>query len=262
MYLEKLRKIVVIWTIGLLFKLSLLFLMRIKLVKVTVHGYQKEKLDHQGRGQAIVYNHPSLWEPFVLVLLFTPFKCLFSLRHVPYIFVDKIHFFNKWWFWFFRPFFVALAGDDHREGLKAWARARDLLEKGSTLILPPEGGRTENWGKVRGFKYSPSGKRIARFPLALGKLFQDLDCFILPVWSEGGERVIPNTALPTRVVIAGRTVSESKKAVIFFSRFPRFWRETKVFVGDSLELRHAPKEEIVEWLENVLLDTAEQGGQQ
>ena len=261
MHLEKLRKIVVIWTIGLLLKLLLLFFIRIRLVRVTVYGYQKEKLDHQGRGQAIVYNHTSLWETFVLVLLFSPFKCLFSLKHVPYIFIDKIHFFNKWWFWLFRPFVVALAGDDRREGLKAFARARELLEKGNTLILPPEGGRTENWGRIRGFKYSPSGKRIAKFPLALRKLFQDLDCFLLLVWSEGGERVVPNTALPTRVVVAGRTISENKKMVVFFSRFPRAWRETKVFVGDSLELRYAPKEEIVEWMENALLDTAEQGGQ-
>jgi len=257
MFLEKTIKIIVIWTIGLAGKLALLVLMSKFPFKkrVEVYGFQKEKLDYSGRGQLIICNHPSLWEPVLLIFLFTPFKALFSLRHVPYIVVDRGNFYDKWWFFLFRPFVIAVERGEIREESKAPEKIRSLLEKGNIIILLPEGGRTENWDQVRGFR-SSSGKRIARFPLGLRKLLVGMNCLVLPIWSEGGDRVILNIILPTKVVISGRAIPKSKKIAVFLAIFPRVWRKTKIVVGDPFEASVLPEQETVEYLERSLLDTA------
>ena len=283
MFFEKVRKIAVVWTIGLLGKLALFILKRDwklpKLVlkrrikdckllikkyekRIEVCGYREEKLDHKGRGLIIICNHISLWEPFVLIFLVTSLKRLFSLRHIPRIVADKKNFQDKWYFLFFRPFIIAVDREDMSGGEEAAKKIRSVVNNGGIVILFPEAGRTENWIKVRGVKYSSSGKyRIARFPLGIRKIFLGLSCFVLPTWSEGGDRIIPNEVLPTRVRVAGRTVSKNKKLVMLMAIFPRFWRKSKVVLGDPLEVSSIPVDEIIERLQNALLDTAEQGGQ-
>lgn len=282
MFFEKIIKILVAWTVGFPGKLVFFFLKRdwkypklmlkkrtrdwrvlIKIYerRVEVCGYRKEKLDHQGKGLIIISNHISLWEPFVLLFLVTSFKCLVFSKHIPYVVADKRNFQDKWWFLFFRPFIIAVDRDDKSRGEEAARKIRSAVNNGGVVILFPEAGRTENWVKVRGARYSSSGKHyIAKFPLGIRRIFLRLNCFVLPSWSEGGDRVIPNEAFPTRVKVAGKTISKNKKLVMIMARFPRFWRKSKIIFGDLLEIFSTPEDEIIERLEAALLETAEQGG--
>jgi 1-acyl-sn-glycerol-3-phosphate acyltransferase len=240
MYLEKIIKIVLIWTMGLLGKALFLFLILTKRARVT--GYRDEKLNHQGRGLIIICNHPSLYEPFLLPFLFASPRCLFSLKAVPYSLVDKKNYYDKWWFRLFRFFSVPIERENPRKEAETIEKTlRPMLEEGKILILFPEATRTFRGINYRGGKYSRSGQALARFPQGLSKLFYDMDCLVLLVWTRGGDRIIPNE------VDFSRTIS----------RIPRIWRQIKIKVGDLLEIRNIPEKEIIDWLEDTLLSLAE-----
>lgn len=255
MHLEKTKKIVVIWTIGLAGKFVLALLILFK--RLTLYGYRREKLSCRDRGLLVLCNHPSLWEPFLLIFLFTSFKCLFSLRDVPYVLVDKENFYDKRWFWLFRPFVIEVDRKKLRRMSRTSEKLRSVIKEGGTVILFPEGGRTDNWVRRRGIRYSFSGKYIARFPLGLRKLFSDMDFCILPNWSEGGERVILNEALPSKELVSGEANSFRKKIRRVAAWIPRIWRKTTITMGEPLSPRDIPEDKMVGWLEDALLSAAD-----
>lgn len=229
---ERNRLLVIRWTIGLLGGSIFLFLRATKRVKV--QGWDWRKLDPKDRGLLLISNHLSLWEPALLPFLFFPWY-LFSLRFVPFSVVDRVNYYDARWFWPLRSVCEPIERGNPREEIGAIDRMREILNQGKILILYPEGGRTF---KGTEFKFLNSGKKIRKFPQGIRRLFLDTQPMVLPVWIEGGDKVISNK--------------------LFFPRFPHFplprlWRQTRIKIGESFRLEGIPKKEIVVNLEDVLL---------
>lgn len=220
--------------VGLLGKFLLWLAKRVGWLEVI--GYKKEKLDRRGKGLLIVCNHPDLWTPFLLPFIFASLKVFLSPKHIPISLADKKNY-KRWWTLPVRFGFVFIERGNWQEALKTIEQdLKPVLGARRILIAYPEGARTEKGIERRGAKYSLYGEKIALFPQGLAKLFEDMDFFVLPVWTRGGERVIPNE------------ISFSKT----IRKFAKFWRKTQIVIGEVSEI---PKEEknIIGWLEDTLL---------
>ena len=144
-----------------------------------------------------------------------------------------------------------------RGNLKAEARAlkqmQEKLVEGRIIIIAPEGGRTfkgEDFkiisgGKIEVVKGLPetdlrNKKALRRFKPGIARLIFRTKCKTLPVWTEGGERVIPNE-------------------FSFKLPFPRLWRQTRITIGEPLDLGELPEKEITEVLEDSTLKVGAEG---
>src|SRR4030042_5493739 len=228
------------WSIGLLGGLFL-WLLRIT-TRVKVQGYSRSKLEPRDKGLILIHNHPSLWEPALLPFLFFPWY-LFSLRFVPFSTPDKINYHDKWWFSFFRIVCIPIERGNLKGEVRALKGMKERLAEGKILILAPEGGRSF---KGEEFKIVRRGEievvkglseidlkddiLLRRFKSGIGWLVFNTKAVVLPVWTEGGERVIPN-------------------GPSFQLPFPRFWKQTRIKIGEPLDLEKLSKEEINEFLE-------------
>ena len=189
---EKIKLLVLVWTVGLLVGGLVWLLVILRIIKV--NGYRADKFSSKNKGLILLSNHPSLTEPAILpfLFLFSSKSYLFHLDKVPQSTPDKENYYDKPWFSFLRPVCVPIERGNGMEELRAIDGMREIAENGGVLILFGEGTRTFKGTKKRGAVYSPSGKKIARFPLGMRRLFRGLNCKILPIWTEGGERIIPN----------------------------------------------------------------------
>jgi len=242
---EKIKLLVVVWSIGLLGGLLFWLLRMTKRVKVD--GYDRRKLIPKDRGLILIHNHPSLWEPALLPFLFFPWY-LFSLRFVPFSAPDKKNYYDKWWFCFLRPICIPIERGNPKGEARALKEIQEHLVQGKVLILAPEGGRTFKGEEfrvtregridnvVRGLPeiYLGDNKRLRRFKPGISWLIFNTKTKILPVWTEGGEGVIPNE-------------------FSFKLPFPRLWRQTRIKIGEPLHLGELPKDEIIEFLEDSIL---------
>ena len=87
------------------------------------------------------------------------------------------------------------------------------------------------------------GEKIREFPQGIERLFNN--CQILPVWTEGGGLVIPNTKV-------------FPKGPYFL--FPKIWRKTKIYIGEPLEIKpenFPEKCQLKKFLEDELLKLAD-----
>lgn len=203
------------WTIGLLGGILFWILRLTK--RVEVFGCQKEKLTPKNKGLLVISNHPSLWEPALLPFLFFP-RYLFLLRFVPFSLPDKRNFYDKWWFSPLRSACVSIKRGKRKEELRTINLLKRMLEEKKILILFPEGGRTFLGKK---FRFSRFREKIREFPLGIERLFDD-NCLILPIWTDGGELVVPNKKF-------------FPKGLYFL--LPRIWKKTKILIGQPFELK-------------------------
>lgn len=241
---SKIRLIVIAWTIGILGGLFLWLLRITTLVKI--QGYNRRKFDPKGKGLILVHNHPSLWEPALFPFLFFPWY-LFSFRFVPFSTPDKINYYDKWWFFLLREVCIPI----ERGNLKGEARAlkgmKERLAKGRVLILAPEGGRTFKGEEFKVLKHGKTevvkelsevdlddGVALRRLKSGVGWLVFNTKAIVLPVWTDGGEKIIPNEAT-------------------FKLPFPRFWRRSRINIGEPVDLEKLSKQEITEFLEDSIL---------
>lgn len=247
---EKIKLFIVAWSIGLWGGLFL-WLLRIT-TRVKVYGYNRRKLDPRDKGLILIHNHPSLWEPALLPFLFFPWY-LFSLRFVPFSVPDKKNYYDKWWFSLFRAVCIPMERGNLKGEARALRQMQERLAEGKILILAPEGGRTfkgEEFKVVRGGEIevakslpetdSRDNKALRRFKPGIGWLVFNKKVEILPAWTEAGERVIPNE-------------------FSFKLPFPRLWRQTRIKIGEPLDLGELPKKEIIDFLEDSILKLGAEG---
>ena len=177
---SNIRLIVMAWSIGLLGGLFLWFL-RIT-TRVKVQGYSRSKFDPKGKGLILVHNHSSLWEPALFPFLFSPWY-LFSLRFVPFSTPDKINYYDKWWFSFFRAVCIPIERGNLKGEVRALKEMKDRLADGKILILAPEGGRTfkgEEFkvirrGKIEVVRRGTPGVRHSKLYYVRGKSPREVD---------------------------------------------------------------------------------------
>ncbi len=238
---KKIKLFLTIWTVGFFFGVVFWLLKLTK--RVEIFGYKNllryfEEFAPKNKPLIVMSNHPSLWEPGLLPFLFFP-RYLVSLKFVPFSLPDKKNFFDKGWFALLRPVCVPIERGNRREELKTMFALKDRLKEGKILILFPEGGRTY-LGKE--FKFSVCQDRIRRFPKGIERLF-DGSCLVLPIWSEGGEKVIPNKITFPRGP---------------YFLYPRIWKKTRICIGEPFQLpENLSKGEIREFLEDKLLELSE-----
>ena len=170
-----------------------------------------------------------------------------KLKFVPFSTPDKINYYDKWWFFLLRAVCIPIERGNLKGEVRALKGMKERLADGKVLILAPEGGRTF---KGEEFKVIRNGEievvdslseadledeiAIRRFKSGVGWLVFNTNAIVLPVWTEGGERVIPNE--PS-----------------FKLPFPRFWRQSRIKIGEPVDLEKLSKEEITEFLEALIL---------
>lgn len=227
---RKLVLLIVAWTAGVAGGCLLLFMVLLKRIKIK--GYQWKKFVPK-KGLIVISNHPSLVEPGVLPFLFFPWYLVFS-RFAPISTPDKENYYNKYWFFFLRPVCIPIERNGSRKALAVLEKMEKIVREKRILILFPEAGRT-----FKGEKFAIlNSRRVKKFPAGISRLFQNLDCQILPVWVEGMERILPNKW-------------DFSKQWPFF----RFWRKAEITIGETFDSKTLPqnRKKINDFLENILL---------
>jgi 1-acyl-sn-glycerol-3-phosphate acyltransferase len=234
---ERIKLLLYLWTIGILGGV-LFWVLRVTR-RVKVKGYKKSKFDPKGRGLVLICNHPSPAEPIFLPFLFFPWY-LFSLRFTPYSLPDRQYYDNRI-FSPLRKVCIPVDRENKRGELKAFKEIEGMLKSGKVLILHPEKERNSN-EETKVSPFSKSGKSMKEFHPGIRKLFLGTNCLAVPVWIDGGQKVIPN-----------------KNDFPPWSKFqfPRLWREVSIKIGEPIELSHFSKNGVVEYLEDTLLELAD-----
>ncbi|MBU2109745.1 1-acyl-sn-glycerol-3-phosphate acyltransferase [Patescibacteria group bacterium] len=212
--MRRIKLFIAVWTIGLLGGIIFCILKFFKRIEVV--GYERKKLIFPKKGLIVIYNHPSLYEPVLMPFLFFPWY-LFNLRLVPFSVPDKRNFFDKWWFAPFRIFCIYIERENAKEILRSMRLMINKLNEGGIIIISPEGGRTFK-GDTDGFRRK-GNREIRKFKSGIEYLLKKSHANILPVWIEGGEKVIPNK------------VSFTSTSFLF----PRIWEKVKITLGEPVK---------------------------
>jgi len=242
---DKIKWLILAWTIAF-FGGIIFWLLRITR-RIQIQGYKKPKLNPKPKGLILIHNHPSLWEPILLPFLFFP-RFLFDFSFIPFITPDKKYFFEKWWFSPFRQVCLPVPRGNLGGEMRILRKMKSVLDKGNILIIAPEGGRTFKGTKFKiikngeidfsnSLKENNKAKGIRRFKRGIGWLVARSQAEILLVWTEGGDKIIPNFSRPRFA-------------------FPRFWKKTiiKISKVSNLRRKRISEKEIVDILENMMLE--------
>ncbi len=206
----------------------------------------------------LVSNHPSLWEPQLVVALFFRNYFFNPNKYAPWSTPDKENYYDKWYWEIFKSRFIPVPRGSKRDELKTYYLMKGVLESDENLILFGEGGRTH---KGNDLIFSPSGKyKIRPLKPVIAKLACQTGATILPVWAEGMEGILPNREffkpywwqkiLP-------------KKGIFV----PRLWRKCSISIGDPILVpfylsKREEKEAVGQLTEKItqkLLELAEEG---
>lgn len=226
--------LVTAWTVGLLIGLvvALLRLLgRVKVLGLDVRRLKRLMRD-TGKGVIFVSNHPSMAETFVIPGLFFPYYLL-SPKLMP-VSTPDIRFYDAWWFSMIRPTCLPVVRTSAVSGGKFIISMISVLKEGRMAILFAEGGRT-----YKGMEFRTSGKkRIRRFKEGIDKILERAAPIVVPVWTEGGEGVIPNV-----------DYNDGKGKL----PFPRFWRRMSLRFGEPTSFTKEDFPDPVRDLESLVL---------
>ena len=215
----------------------------VRLKRIEIVGYDRAKLDPDGKGMVVICNHASMLEAAYLPFLTFPWYVMDDRRFL-YSLPDKDNIYDKKWFVPLRKFCIPMSRQNNRVVPGTIKELRDFLEvkHGSTGLFP-EAGRTfkAKRARGRGAKTSKYGNEIAAFPKAVRRLFVGATFKVVPVWFEGGEKVIPNK------YELGKTL---------FTPW-RIWRKVHIYIGEPFYVTDLGKNEVVGRLEDSLLELAD-----
>ena len=165
-----------------------------------------ENLPKYQKSVLLVSNHPSLWEPIILVGLFFPQYLFHPVKQGPWSTPDQQNYTDKWYWGIFRSRFISVPRGRRRGELRALIEIIKVLRMGGNVILFPEGGRTS---RGEHFVYSASLKYMRELKNGVGRIICRTNCTVVPVWIDGAEKVLPvGTWLPR--VWRGMTLTVGK----------------------------------------------------
>lgn len=207
--------------------------------RVKAIGFSKRRLKKlmkkTGKGVVFVSNHPSMTETFILPGMFFP-EFLFSRMMMPISTPDK-RFFNAGWFSLIRPACLSVDRSSSIAGGKLILSMISILKERGMLILFGEGGRTYRESDPDKIKTLGSNK-IRHFKEGIDKVFERGLPIIIPIWAEGGERIIPNVDYD----------GERR-----WLPFPRLWRKMTLRFGEPVLFEDVGKEKFISKLEDMVL---------
>jgi len=162
---------------------------------------------------------------------------------VPYS-LPASEYYYKWWFFPLRLVSVPIDRTNLRQSLKISKKLELMLKEGKVVLLHPEQERIYTEGDCDS-RVSKSGKRMKKFRHGTRRLFLNTNCIVLPVWMDGGEKVIPNK-------------SDSPRPHLV--HWPRFWRNITIKIGEPMDVSNMQKNEVLDHLECTLLELADMDG--
>jgi 1-acyl-sn-glycerol-3-phosphate acyltransferase len=196
---------ILMYLIGILW--GLVFEMLRLLGIVTIRG--SISTTQRNKGVIIASNHPSLWEPLLLVGLLFPGYIWRPKRNAPWGTPDATNY-GTWYWSLFRQRMILVPRGDRRGELRALARMKRELNRQAILILFPEGGRTST---ERNRLTTRSGKELRPLKTGIGELVLKTGSIVIPVWVDGTDKVLPNGAAWW---------------------YPRLWRKVQINIGQPL----------------------------
>jgi len=236
---QKLKLYLYAWSLGNF--LGIVFMLLRVTRRVEIKGYARSKVDPKGRGLLVICNHPSPTEPTLLPFLFYPWF-LFQLRFVTYCLPAR-QYYDDWLCIPFRIISVPIDRASMRNNLNAVKELEGMLRDGKVILMHPERERIySDSERDSDTRLSKSGKRMKRFRPGTRRLFMHPNCRVLPIWMDGGDRMILN---------------RSENPTSRWVHWPRIWRKVTIKIGEPLDVTGMSKNEVLDYLEDVLLDLAD-----
>jgi hypothetical protein len=210
--------------------------------RISVKGFNirllKRKMEEKGKGLVLISDHPSMTETFVIPGLFCP-RFIFDRRLSPISTPDS-RFFNAKWFAPIRPSCISVPRGNRWGEAKAALMMKKVLAAGGTLILFGGGGREY---KGEEFVESADGKRkMRKLKRGLESVLNSVKPLVLPVWTEGGENIIPNVNYK----------GERRPLPI-----PKPWKKMSIIFGDVIEWEELRKDDPLGQIETIMLGLSE-----
>ena len=229
----------VAWTFGLLAGIVVWILRRTGFIEI--RGFSREKfVSQQGKGVIVYHRHPSMLETMIIPVLFFP-RFLWDPYKIPLSVPDKKNFYDPWWMRPLRIIAIPMPrGHKTGEGL-ALRQMVGELQKGRSIVVAFEGGRT--W-KGSSFKQRKPDGTIETWE-RLTDQDETIDLSETVIRRFSGGKGIEYLArgqtpfLPIWVDIQRRCMG----------------RKIRIVVGDLVSV--PPEEDVTDFLENLLLQTAE-----
>ena len=186
-------------------------------------------------GTIVVANHPSMMDPFLVAAmcfkgyLYNPFK------YGPVVVADQNNFYDSWWFFLLRPFMISVKREDTISE-KRLEEMKKVIERGGTLVVFPEGGRTSSGKDIL---TTPKGKKMRRLKPGIGYLILSTGASVFTLGIDGTERFFANNR---------------KGELYFFQRFG--FGKIVVKVGDFIfwQGKDLDRKKITSIVEKALLD--------
>jgi len=231
------KKTALLWMVALIFGLIYIVVLAITR-RLEIQGKTKEKTALKEKGLLIISNHSSFLEPVILPALSFP-GCLLNLKRVPVSLTEK-RYYDKLLFSPLRGFCIPIDRKNHKTVRMGMKEAEELLKKGGIISIFPEGARTFNCERLGQVRISKTGKKLGAFKRGIEQLILKTDCDVLPIWINGGERVILNGKGFPKILLV------------------RFWGKVKVVIGERYSgAKSLGRKNIASYFEDIVLELSD-----
>jgi 1-acyl-sn-glycerol-3-phosphate acyltransferase len=179
---------------------------------IRIKGWKNIPLSYEYfSGVLMTSNHLSMWETFVLNLLFMPHMIFNPKKFYPYGTPDKGNY-DKWYWILFKHRFIFFPRGNRKGCVTALNEVVETVKRKRVVIMFPEGGRTGT-NKTNEWVVSPKGQRLRPLKPGVAHVALMTGCDILPIWVDGFQYAMP----------IGTT-------------FPKFWKRVYIYVGPMYKI--------------------------
>lgn len=189
---------------------------------IKIKGWENVPLSYRCQfGLLMTSNHQSMWETFVLNILFMQHMIFHPKIFFPFSTPDKGNY-DKWYWTLFKHRFIFFPRGSRKGCALALNETIEIIKRRRVVIMFPEGGRTDT-NITNEWIISSKGYRLRSLKPGAAHVGLATGCDVLPVWVDGFQNAMP----------IGKT-------------FPKFWKPVCIYVGQmyKLEGREDIKEDV------------------